>query len=192
MCKISWILSYALISIGKKWHLNTVICTIYVVGPISSIVAQADPQTLLSKVIDDTFRGNNPASMPGFKNGSINYLQSSVSHLQHVCGKSAHAGEDRIGCCSPTDTRHLFNVMIDHGKFIMFTGNKSSSLTSKDSKHHTLTNIKSVKMRRQHDFKMNLEERSESFPSSKCKNTFHGTLHVIGRGTTHNVYHAGI
>jgi hypothetical protein len=84
--------------------------------------------------------------------------------------------------------------MFRKGKFVAFTGSAGSKASSKNRdkpKDFSLPIVKSVKVGRVSEFRMGIEERAESFPPKECKSIFRGTLHVIGRGTTHNVYHTG-
>ena len=102
------------------------------------------------------------------------------SGVANVCPDSINS---RLGCCQPTDVRHLNNVKIQKGKFLVFTGQNGHK------KKTSIPNIVSVHTRQRITFSAEIEEVSEDFKPSVCKEYFNGTLHVIGRVTAHNVYH---
>ena len=122
---------------------------------------------------------------------------------------------NRIGCCTPSDTRYLHNVAITKEGHLLYskpiekrrltdTNNNSSSSSSSSgtnlfkvqpSNWH-LPPIKTVEgQRRAHTFTMKIDVTTKTYPptgvgSPVCHSNFKGTLHIIGFQTIHNVYHA--
>jgi hypothetical protein len=127
------------------------------------------------------------------------------SELQGVCKHvKDEVDRTRIGCCTPNDVRHLYNAMISKdGKMVMFQKPDTASRTSTSSSLQSfnaiasskpggsvLPTISSVKQQAKINFNMPIEYRNEHLDISKCTRYFNGTLHVIGRSTVKNVYHA--
>jgi hypothetical protein len=143
-------------------------------------------QSLLSEVFNELFSNN---SLPSGGASTKSYLSQSLSHIASSCctdmaiGKNSQDEERRIGCCHKSESQ-LFNVMIRNGKFTVFT-NASTKMNLQQ-----LPPVRSNKNRHVHEFKMDVQTSSEPFRRQSCSQFFRGTLHVIGRGTTHNAYHA--
>lgn len=77
--------------------------------------------------------------------------------------------------------------MIENGKIILF---KNPGDTKGCGKALDLPSIPSIVQRKIISFTMKTEGRLEKFPSSLCKGYVNGTLHVYGRQTTQNLFHA--
>lgn len=86
--------------------------------------------------------------------------------------------------CSANNIRYLYNVLIEGKKIIFFHPHLNSSIT--------LPPIKSYLFREEIFFNMQVEVRNSTFrPHEQCLSYFPGTLHVMKRSTTHNIYHSG-
>ncbi len=89
-------------------------------------------------------------------------------------------------CCTPNDVRHIYNVLIEDRKLIFFDkeGSPRGERTS-------LPPVVSVSRQVRQNLDMVIEHRNEPMDVRKhCMRYFNGTLHVVGRATVHNVYHA--
>lgn len=78
---------------------------------------------------------------------------------------------------------------------VFFLGNKSvsESLNLDGSSRvppQRLPPIVSLVRRQNRPFNMQVERRISNFADAKCRSYFNGTLHVMGRLTTQNLYHA--
>lgn len=105
---------------------------------------------------------------------------------QNVCGSVAHTRYNLSTiCCSPTDTRHIYNVLIEDRKLIFFVKKGSSKPVA------VLPPVMSTKRQSHINFNLPIEYREGPLePDRHCKRYFNGTLHVPGRSTVHNIYHA--
>lgn len=131
------------------------------------------------------------------------------SEVQGICKHVRDENDrNRVGCCTPSDVRHLYNVMISkEGNMVIFqnpdaaadtttststtsTVTSSKSTTIRGSNKGQLPAISSVKQQAKINFNMPIEYRSEKMDMRQCTKYFNGTLHVIGRSTVKNVYHA--
>ena len=148
-------------------------------------------QRKISRAINESMALNNFTwPVNSFDNSLANGTNPNVSYLHELC-HSLHGSDNikRTGCCQPTDVRHLYNVMISKGKMVFFDG--TGSKTGSKAAIPLLPKIKSLKTQHTYEFNMPIERTSEFFPPKQCKKIFEGTLHVIGRSTAKNVYHAG-
>lgn len=94
---------------------------------------------------------------------------------------------DRVLCKSSMDVPHLYNVKLQGGSLVVFledeaaVNNSMWSLPTLSSwthgKHQTLTVpvVRTV---------------GPMNPTYHCRQYFNGTLHIVGRSSAHNVYHA--
>ena len=133
--------------------------------------------------------------MPGFNftlDGPLSQYHASV---ENSCSATS---VQRVACCQPLDVRYLHNVRVANGAFEVERKLNSrvvaQSGTRKLRQHGSiepLPDIVSTVMREKHLFRVNLAEVSGTIGPSTCKSYFNGTLHVNGRTTAHNVYHAG-
>jgi len=81
--------------------------------------------------------------------------------------------------------------MIGDKKVLFFQGpKKDDAAAAPPPASDALPRITSVRLQAQFYFNMPIELSSDSFPSPQCREVFDGTLHVIGRSTAKNVYHA--
>ena len=93
----------------------------------------------------------------------------------------------RIGCCTPSDVKHLYNVLIEDRKLVVFV----PSLKEKDTRPFKLPPVQSVRYQKKVNHHLQVEYREGPMDIDKhCTRYFNGTLHFPGRSTVHNVYHA--
>ncbi len=100
-------------------------------------------------------------------------------------------GAKRYACCKSTSVKYLYNVMLEDGNVVLFEGrkyNRNTSLALRAVKE--LPPVQSVLKRKTHDFSWPLEHRKADFNRTKCKMFINGTLHVVGKLTTNNLFHA--
>ena len=150
-------------------------------------------QNLLSEVIEDTLRQSKLPSNDRklYSSFTSNDLDSSINRIcepYHFNNMNKNNFTDlisRTGCCSPSDVRHIYNAMIKDEKLVLFK-------RSATGKVFTLPPVTSVKKMERDNFNIPIISedlrKNENLP---CKYYFNGTLHVIGKSTIHNVYHAG-
>ena len=154
-----------------------------------SISIDKELQEKLNNVIKSALkRSNLAAAIPrthqhpitSYSNGKL------TSSLQNICDNAPNinVSENRTACCSPTDTRVLYNVKVDKRKIVMFT-DKSKTPRRNDT---TLPPILSLWRMQLQPYKLQLKIENNTEPA-QCKEYFDGTLHVMGRKTTHNLYH---
>lgn len=116
----------------------------------------------------------------------------SVVKEEHEEGSAAGLCRDkeeelgRLGCCAPSDAIYLENVIVKNGKFVVHLGHNHSH----PAKSYSLPGVKSVHMQRPVTFSMQVDQKHGLLSQRHCTSFFNGTLHVFGRSTTHNVYHA--
>ena len=103
---------------------------------------------------------------------------------------------ERVACCPNVNggILYLHNVQVLNGKIVFFTGRsehdgRNLDGTAKYPAVLKLPPIKSVIRRKVTEFSLPVEVRNQNFPIADCKSYFNGTLHVIGRQTTQNLYH---
>lgn len=111
---------------------------------------------------------------------------SAFTEVREVCHNFLNTADyGRVGCCVPNDIKHLYNVMIENRKLIFFRPDSSSPGLG------TLPPVSTVKAQKKHNFNLPIEYRDGPLiPSKHCTRYFNGTLHIPGRSTVHNVYHA--
>ena len=114
------------------------------------------------------------------------------SVISERCDNYDESIKNRNGCCYPNDAKLLYNVMIEKKRLIVFLPKESSNNNQILSKEGELKlpPIKSLQKQATSLFNMEVEVRYEAFPSRLCKSVYNGTLHVIGRSSANNVYHA--
>jgi hypothetical protein len=106
------------------------------------------------------------------------------SSIGRMCDRfpSDSLEKKRSVCCTPIDTRIVRNALIERGELHLFGG----------SSFEQLPPVNSVKNQATLNFLPPVKVRKEEFDHTKhCKSYFNGTLHIIGKSTVHNVYHAG-
>jgi hypothetical protein len=109
--------------------------------------------------------------------------ETGQSKIQKVCDRFVPQRNEskRTACCTPSDVRIVRNVLIHQKELHLFTNSPVGGFPTVDS----------VKQQATLKFGLPVKSRSEAFDMNKhCKSYFNGTLHVIGRSTVHNVYHA--
>lgn len=173
-----------------------------------------DHQVQLSAVIEETIKQSNFINYD--KKLYYNYFRkiykydenfkSITSSINKICepynkNNNNNLTNDiikRTGCCSPSDVRHIYNAMIQEGKLILFkrpNNNYNSSNNNNnynDNNNLILPPVTSVKKMEKDNFNIPINEKYLSFNEKiPCKYYFNGTLHIIGKSTIHNVYHAG-
>lgn len=115
--------------------------------------------------------------------------------MEQLCSNVvSKADRRRLACCSQSNGGVVFlkNVQIKGGKLVFFN-DQATALTNLDGSAripHRLPPIPSVVRRKNMPFNMPVEHKNYSFVNAKCKSYFNGTLHVTGRSTTQNLYHA--
>jgi hypothetical protein len=116
--------------------------------------------------------------------------------------------QSRLLCCSQYNggVLYLENVQILGQRIVLFTGNSTDkdefrrrkNLDGSTSGYYTvnamgvaeLPRIMSIVRRKSKDFHMSVVHKAQPFSAASCRSYFNGTLHVTGRLTTHNLYHA--
>lgn len=117
------------------------------------------------------------------KSGQVSLLRDSIcSHF------SKNKEELRIGCCKPPSVRYIYNAMLQDNRIVVF--NPILSTSSASSSTFTLPKIVSVHNRQESFFNMNLEIINDGNLTHSCKIIKEGTLHVFGKHTTYNLFHA--
>lgn len=149
-------------------------------------------QRVLSSVIRQTFE-NEPTlrelslSTQTSTHGNITLHRSSIEQICDRLTRSHDMG--RVICCTPKDNRHLYNVKIENGQFILFDPTIPKSKTNQMDTN-VLPPVMTVQRPEKIGFKMPVSYRQAEFRSEDCKHYINGTLHVVGRSTVNNVYHA--
>ncbi len=139
----------------------------------------------ISELINETFSIGLPTLPSVSQVGPVH--NRSFVHAACFAVKDA-IDKSRIGCCSKCGMNHLYNVLFEGRKIVLFSGGSST----KPGFLKFQKPIISFKMRREIKFNLPIEVRDEVFNSTAhCKSYFPGTLHVAKRSTTHNPYHAG-
>jgi hypothetical protein len=117
-------------------------------------------------------------------------LSKESSSIETICNRFPEDSKERkrTVCCTPSDTRVLRNVKIQENRIILF--NVSSKERVKETSLHPIT---LTKPQQTLHFTMKLQYNDGLFNESiGCKSYYNGTLHVVGKFTTHNVYHASM
>jgi hypothetical protein len=129
--------------------------------------------------------------------GAFNYtfsptLVQQSRKLGTVDGICSSTVEPRLACCEPTDSKYLHNVRFAAGKMYVHVDGppKKSRRKLRNQKGPSLPDIVSVQNRAKMTFNVEMVEQSGPFREAACSSFFNGTLHVNGRVTAHNVYHA--
>ena len=117
---------------------------------------------------------------------SKNVVNQSI--ISERCDNYDDSIKSRIGCCYPNDAKLLYNVMIEKQRLLVFLPKGNKRMISNEELK--LPPIKSLQKQATSLFNMEVEVRYDDFPSSLCKSVYNGTLHVIGRSSANNVYHA--
>lgn len=136
-------------------------------------------QFVLSTVINETLSMHTGLAL-------VESRDSVHSTMGNMCDKLQLPEEQkRTACCTPSDVKHLHNVLLTGNKFVMFTNDSSQK--------YNLPGVTSVRTQQKINFFMGVENRNGtfSFSSPQCNNGyFNGTLHIVGKSTVKNVYHA--
>lgn len=133
-------------------------------------------QDKVSKALNDTLLNNVQILVKIEK-------KSDYSNVLDVCNVPQDSSLfDRTGCCTPSDVKHLFNVLVQDNKFVLF---------SEKPKTVRLPAVTSVKTQQKIHLNVPVSSINDKFSTSKqCLKYFNGTLHIVGRSTVKNVYHA--
>jgi hypothetical protein len=119
--------------------------------------------------------------------------------VEGLCSNLPSAADrTRVACCGTSNGNVLYlnNVQISRGKLVFYTGDGASPGSSANLDGSSrlppsqLPPITSLVRRKVTEFRLPLELRASNFTQAKCTSYFDGTLHVIGRQTTQNLYHA--
>lgn len=154
-------------------------CLLYIlVLSCICFLVEGFPLSFLNEVIRETLTDESFQHQRTHKKGSISNLCDGLSVDSEVT---------RTACCTPKDTRVITDAMLDKGKLFIFSGPPDSSRSYETG----LPAVNTVKGQGKFDFNLPVEYIHEDMEkSSRCKAYYNGTLHIIGRSTTHNVYHA--
>lgn len=155
----------------------------------NGLLYSIEKQMKLSLAINATLALTN-LTYPKLINDEITLMnwdkKSSINELCYNLPLEDH--KQRTGCCQPLDVRHLYNVMIEKGKIILFLGDSPRTHSSQNTRK--IPPVMSIRTQSKSYFNMDVEERYGKMPRDECKAYFDGTLHVLGRSTVKNVYHA--
>lgn len=103
--------------------------------------------------------------------------------IQDKCHGLPLNASERIGCCYPNDVKVLYNVMILNKKLVLHSSKTQIEVPR-------VPPVKSLHAQKLTDFNLPISTEIGPFPTRSCKHYFNGTLHVVGRSTALNVYHA--
>jgi hypothetical protein len=136
-------------------------------------------QKLISAIINTVLVVNSTTVFKSPEDSKIKY-----SSMTGVCGDQIDSDTvKRTACCTPSDVKHLYDVLVHNGKFVLFSDKPQSSVK--------LPAVTSVKTQQKVNYNVDIEYRNEAFvPLTHCTSYFNGTLHVVGKSTIKNVYHA--
>jgi hypothetical protein len=101
----------------------------------------------------------------------------------------------RLACCSSVNggVLYLHNVQFASGRIVSFARARDNNGYNLDGTSRTppsaLPAINSITRRKVKEFTMRTETKAEALSLSNCTSYFNGTLHVLGRQTTQNLYH---
>lgn len=141
--------------------------------------------SLVNEALEDTFQTFEGTKV-GLYGAKVAYDYSVVRDLCH--NLIGTADYDRVACCTPNDVRHLYNVLIDDNKLVMFVENPKDYENKGEGK---LPPVQSVLSRQKVSNSLPIEYRQGPLvPTQHCTRYFNGTLHFPGRSTVYNVYHA--
>ena len=142
-------------------------------------------QDLLSELVNIVLNSYN-VSITSLKD--LQPISEKSSSIIDICKRSLlDLDLRRFCCCITNDQKHVYNAMINDNGLVLFKGHDSSN---KNYHSESLPPIVSMRLQQRFNFNMNIKETNDEFPSSQCKKIFNGTLHITGRGTIKNVYHA--
>lgn len=85
--------------------------------------------------------------------------------------------------------KQIFNAKIESKKLVLFSPPKSNQVSCAGDLGEELPPIESSMLRKQSIFNLPIIVEKYPYPS-KCRRVFNGTLHVIGRKTIQNLFHA--
>jgi hypothetical protein len=100
------------------------------------------------------------------------------SIIRSICPNDLKSN-NRLGCCRPSHLRILHNVMIKDGKIITFQSHEGQ-----------LPRIRSIILRKETHFNMKVESSKQNYLNASCSSYVNGTLHVMGKFTSNNLFHA--
>ena len=153
-------------------------------------------QEILSLIINETFSSNNfttsHSSCPDNNSRNVSaFWKNQCSVNNGMVGRHSTEKDSRIGCCQPNYVTYLYDVKIEGGKFLLYHSNSPAEPSKLRVSKHKLPPMTSMMMQIRHEFNMDVEERySSDGRPTHCSSIFPGTLHVVGRSTVNNVYHA--
>lgn len=143
-------------------------------------VASGSEDNFVNFLLNQTFGGVLP-TLPerrAFVPHNLSYV------LENCFSIASHENANRIGCCSSKKVKHIYNVLFENNRMVLFSDQPGLL-------PRALPPILSYRMRQEHKYSMPIEVRQEAFdPSKHCKEYFPGTLHVVKRSTAHNIYHS--
>lgn len=161
-----------------------VLCTIVLLLQVSFAKKSNSRLHLINKALERTFLAFE-GSTEGIRHQAVPQDVSSVLDVCHNLDGSKD--KNRIACCTPNDVKHIYNVLVEDGKLVLFVRSKKEAM----SQNKVLPPVQSVRSREKVNSLLPIEYREGTFdPSKHCTRYFNGTLHFPGRSTVHNVYHA--
>jgi hypothetical protein len=120
----------------------------------------------------------------------------SITQAEGLCSNLEEPRErQRLACCSSVNggVLYLNNVQFTGGRIVSFAGVRDNNGYNLDGTSRTppsaLPAINSVTRRKVKEFTLRTETKAEALSPSNCTSYFNGTLHVLGRQTTQNLYH---
>ena len=121
----------------------------------------------------------------------ISHNVSDYSDVTGQCGEVKETGDHgRVACNRPAKVKLIYNVKVDSNGITLYYGGASSSSVANGLMHTSLPGIESVYHRTTTTFNLRVRRSKEVFSPDLCSHYVDGTLHVMGRQTTDNVFHA--
>jgi hypothetical protein len=119
-----------------------------------------------------------------------------MTQVEGLCSNLKEPRErQRLACCSSVNggVLYLNNVQFTGGRIVSFAGVRDNNTYNLDGTSRTprsaLPAINSITRRKVKEFTLRTETKAEPLSLSNCTSYFNGTLHVLGRQTTQNLYH---
>jgi hypothetical protein len=140
--------------------------------------------TAISKAMEEVFTAFNYTTSQQFVRAEP------PEPFGNICPASV---KEHLACCEPADVKYLHNARIAGGKIYLHIDHAADGRPANRKlrmEKLKLPDIVSVHLRAHQKFNMEVIAQTGPFRTSACTSYFDGTLHVSGRVTAHNVYHA--
>jgi len=125
---------------------------------------------------------------------ATNASSSICSEVRELCGTMGMGDEKyRLGCCKPLGAKYMRNIKLSKGGKLETMYANSNACSSQLLQDQVLPPVQSVMMRHTTNFQLRVVKGSSSSSSSginTCKRYINGTLHVMGKQSTYNLFHA--